>query len=137
MSRLRETVSIFKEDYFSKDYPKKVTDAYFRTALYTSTDDDGNPLDDRFTIKDLSKDCYKKFAIDFKKFIQMTKQKGINIYDLDPEDLGHNFFLTRNYHGSGFWDGDYEEETGKILTDISHKFGETYFYVGDDEKIYC
>jgi hypothetical protein len=48
----------------------------------------------------------------------------------------HDFWLTRNGHGAGFWDGDYEEELGEKLTAICKKMGSIDLYVGDDNKIY-
>ena len=37
---------------------------------------------------------------------------------------GHDFWLTRNRHGAGFWDGDWKTEDGRILTDSAHVWGE-------------
>ena len=36
---------------------------------------------------------------------------------------GHDFWLTRNRHGAGFWDGDWPAEHGRILTDAAHVWG--------------
>jgi hypothetical protein len=52
-----------------------------------------------------------------------------NAEDLEGEDMaraGHDFYLTRNRHGAGFWDGDYEKEKGERLTAASHPYGETH-----------
>ena len=49
---------------------------------------------------------------------------------------GHDFWLTRCWHGCGFWDGDWLE-AGNRLTAASHEFGEVTLYVGDDGLIYC
>jgi hypothetical protein len=49
---------------------------------------------------------------------------------------GYRFWLTRNHHGAGFWDGDYPKEIGEALTKLSHEFGETDAYVGDDGKLH-
>ena len=51
--------------------------------------------------------------------------------------VGHDLWLTQNRHGAGFWDGDWPEEIGERLTEISKKFGECHLYVGDDGKIYA
>lgn len=42
----------------------------------------------------------------------------------DASRAGHDFFLTRNRHGAGFWDGDYPEPAGRKLTDMAHVYGE-------------
>lgn len=39
---------------------------------------------------------------------------------------GHDFWLNRNGHGSGFWDGDWSEPAATILDQASHGFGEVY-----------
>jgi len=49
---------------------------------------------------------------------------------------GHDFWLTRNHHGAGFWDGDYQEPEATILTNASHAFGEFNLYIGDDGKVH-
>ncbi len=54
----------------------------------------------------------------------------------EPDQAGHDFWLTRNGHGAGFWDGDWPEEIGKKLTAAAKKFGETDLYVGDDGKLH-
>ena len=52
--------------------------------------------------------------------------------------VGMMFFLTRNRHGSGFWDspevwGEYEADR---LTEISHGFGEYEIYFDDGGMIH-
>jgi hypothetical protein len=57
----------------------------------------------------------------------------------DPEMVthaAHDFWLTRNGHGAGFWDGDWPDEVGRKLTALSKEFGEQWHYVGDDGLIY-
>lgn len=44
----------------------------------------------------------------------------------DFKQAGHDFWLTRNHHGAGFWDGDYPEPEGTELTKLSHSFGEVW-----------
>lgn len=43
--------------------------------------------------------------------------------DCNARQAGHDFWLTRNRHGAGFWDGDWPVHSAKILTDASHQFG--------------
>jgi hypothetical protein len=49
---------------------------------------------------------------------------------------GHDFWLTRNGHGAGFWDGDWPKEAGDRLTKACEEFGEFDLYIGDDGMIY-
>lgn len=49
---------------------------------------------------------------------------------LGAEQLGHDFWLTRNGHGAGFWDRFGGEQAGarhgSILSDAARPFGESY-----------
>ena len=104
---------------------------YIDTALWSSTDDRDRPIDDNHSVFDIDTDSLTKMREECSKFIDQT-------YDLISDDIaqaGHDFWLTRNHHGVGFWDGDWEDD-GDELTNISHSFGESYLYVGDDGKLY-
>lgn len=48
---------------------------------------------------------------------------------------GHDFYLTRNGHGAGFWDGDYEKAKGQRLTDACRPYGETHETFDQDTEI--
>jgi hypothetical protein len=49
---------------------------------------------------------------------------------------GHDFWLTRNRHGAGFWDRGLGD-AGRMLTEMAHPYGECALYVGDDALIYA
>ncbi len=53
-----------------------------------------------------------------------------------PERIGHDFWLTRNGHGAGFWDRGLGELGAKV-TDLAHSFGSVDCYAGDDGLIYA
>jgi len=38
-------------------------------------------------------------------------------------DAAHDFWLTRNGHGAGFWDGDWPKYQGDMFTNIAQSFG--------------
>ena len=68
--------------------------------------------------------------------------------DFQPEDhyigantsshqLEHDYIMTRNRHGCGFWDGDWEETWATRLTELSQKQYEIEIYLGDDGLIYA
>jgi hypothetical protein len=42
---------------------------------------------------------------------------------------GHDFWLTSQGHGCGFWAGDWIEPVATTLTEASKCLGERYFYV--------
>ena len=49
---------------------------------------------------------------------------------------GHDFWLTRNGHGTGFWDRGLPGDLGDRLTAATKLFRECELYVGDDNMIY-
>jgi hypothetical protein len=108
-------------------------ESYIETALWSSMDESnergGEPMDKNYARRDISPEAIKRMTEDCSEFEKL-------IVDLDPKHAGHNFWLTRNHRGAGFWDGGYPEDTGKRLTDAAHSFGECNLYVGDDGLIY-
>ena len=50
--------------------------------------------------------------------------------------IAHDLFLTRNGHGAGFWDGDWPEPEGSVLTLLAEEMGEAEPYAGDDGMLY-
>ncbi len=54
---------------------------------------------------------------------------------MTPEQAGHDFWLTRNGHGAGFWDGDWPEPYGDMLNQGAKCYGEFDTYLGDDGLI--
>lgn len=118
-------------------YGKNLLD-YVETALWSSVDDDGNPLDRKFSIDDIDEKALEKMQRDIDAFIEKAGPLLDDRYLENEHDsrIMHDFWLTRNRHGAGFWDGDYEERLGERLTEISRSFGECDLYVGDDGKIY-
>lgn len=122
---------------------------YVETALWSSTDnaDDsgGEPLDKNYTIDDLAPETLEAMIADCDKFRHenandigavIAKVGPYGHKPIDETDVAHDFWLTRNRHGCGFWDGNYPEPFGERLTEASKKFGEVSLYVGDDGKIH-
>lgn len=50
------------------------------------------------------------------------------------ETLGHDFALTRNGHGTGFWDRGYGK-VGDLLSDACRPYGPSGIYVSDDKTV--
>lgn len=111
---------------------KKLLASYIETALWSSTDENGEPLDSsKYADVEFSSDAISSMKQDIEDFIRQTETL------VEPtSQVMHDFWLTRNHHGAGFWDGDYPKELGEQLTTISHTFGECFIYVGDDKKFY-
>lgn len=56
--------------------------------------------------------------------------------DVDMLQAGRDFWLTRNGHGAGYWDGDWPEPYATQLTDAAKLCGSTDLYRGDDGRLY-
>jgi hypothetical protein len=107
---------------------------YIACALWSSTDEDGDSLD-QYDESDLSDDTLSEMESDCADFIEanasLLEQSG-----LSAEQAGHDFWLTRNRHGAGFWDRGLGK-VGEQLTEAAHVYGETGLLVGDDGKLYA
>jgi hypothetical protein len=77
---------------------------YIICALWSSVDDNGDPLDKNFVPEDFSEDTIEKFKKDCEDFCSDPKVK--KMIEGREEDAGIDFWLTRNNHGTGFWDYD-------------------------------
>jgi len=116
----------------------RFTQAYIECALWSSMDEStptgGEPLDTNYGVSDLASETLGSFERDCNKFqkenAEDLKQAG------NDEQNGHDFWLTRNHHGSGWWDRGYGE-VGERLTEATHKYKEVDLYVGDDGKVYA
>ena len=117
--------------------------SYIETALWSSMDDTGTPLDDsKYTDAELALETITRFKADCERFqaeyTKLIEPLDDQILRSFPPDshIPHDFWLTRNHHGAGFWDGDYPKAIGDELTDLAHSFGECGLYIGDNGKIY-
>ena len=107
------------------------TKAYFEAALWSSTDDEGEPLDAQYDVRDIDHETQRQMVKDCEKF----QHENSEYIDMDVSKAGHNFWLSRNGHGAGFLDDDWGGHSRELQT-ASKRFGEFNLYVGDDGKIY-
>lgn len=125
--------------------------AYVEAALWTGTsaDADGNvvPLDYlNFEVEDFTTEALAAMREDCESFL-LGYGETIRTLNYDATrsqccgepwsnfDLaGHDFLLTRQGHGAGFWDRGLGE-VGIELTNVSKAYGDTYVYVTDDETL--
>lgn len=114
---------------------REFTAAYSVAALWSSTDDDGEPLDgEKHADRRFSTATRKRMEEDCRAFF--TANRG-DIGD-NVEQAGHDFWLTRNRHGVGFWDRPevYGTEASERLTKASEAFGECDLYISD-RGLFC
>lgn len=120
-----------------------LTKAYFDAILFTEAHSD-NPELENITIQDFALKTLVEMKNDCTRFQTLVSQQNISLDDACKKDgqytpeeyAGHDFWMTRNHHGVGFWDGDWDEESAVRLTKIAQIFGEVNIYLGDDEKVY-
>jgi hypothetical protein len=114
----------------------KSAKAYVTCALWSSNDEStpqgGEPLDANFTADDIALETLEQMKSDCARF------QAENTEDIasDLERAGHDYWLTRCSHGSGFFDGDWADDVGARLTAAAHRYGEFTLYVGDDGRIH-
>jgi hypothetical protein len=125
---------------------KKASESFFRqylaTALWSSNDESnetgGEPLDSNYSIDDFTKESLRKARKDCDNFVAYAAEdleKLKEEHGADDGQNGHDFWLTRNGHGAGFWDRGY----GKLGDEISKKaksFGEAHIMVGRGGKLH-
>ena len=110
-------------------------EAYLTCAFWSELDANDEPLEDNYTLEDLDPKSLKKMIDDCNQFEDKILG-SLGDHEFDWVQVGHDFWLTRNGHGAGFWDGDHEKELGKELTKLAHSFREQVLYLGDDGKIH-
>lgn len=116
------------------------TEAYIATALWSSTDNSdetgGEPLDTNYGPWDIHPDTLSRMIADCASFQESEARHGFSTIDENLGQAGHDFWLTRNGHGAGFWDGDWPKDEGERLTKVSEAYGEFDLIVGDDGFIH-
>jgi hypothetical protein len=100
------------------------------------------PLDANYSVSDIADETLVRMVQDCQDFQDSQGETLERWYGETGETMeraGHDFWLTRNRHGAGYWDrwnGGAEGKIGQTLTDAAHTFGEFNLYVGDDGRVY-
>ena len=130
-----------------------ITKHYLITLLWTMPgDDDNENPGDSIALCDLSPETIENARHEVKLFVaacgplfDMAMVCYNDGYGQHPDAgsaeaaFGHDFALTRNGHGCGFWDRDNEglpRVLGEALTKACGAFPPVDLYVGDDGKAY-
>lgn len=110
-------------------------DAYLDAMLWTEEERLEKELGSPAGLVDLSFETITRVRKECKRFLTKEVKILINGHE---EQAGHDFWLTRNGHGAGFWDRTdiWDQEARDFLTERAKQFGEVSLYVGDDKKIY-
>lgn len=116
----------------------KFTQTYLGCALWSSNDGSdesgGQPLDLNYDFEDLAPITAARAWRQCRDFQWAARDliKGLE------EQAGHDFWLTRNGHGAGFWDRPevYGKEAAECLTRMAEACGSLDAVIGDDHLIY-
>lgn len=123
-----------------------VLSSYLETQLWTghldymtnTSEFNGEPLvsdsvlDSVCSVEDLSAEVLNSAREDVENFLDQVGEflhYFPNIEELSAEQMGHDFSLTRNGHGAGFWDRGLEE-LGQYLTTAANGYGSSSLYGG-------
>lgn len=110
---------------------------YIRCALWSSTDNTdesgGEPLDANYRAEDLESDTIAYMRTECSSFLEAhAGDIGVNY-----GQAGHDLWLTRNGHGTGFWDRDgvwpYD---GRRLAEAAQALGECCLLLSDEGTIF-
>lgn len=108
----------FKEDMNPLNFNiEEIANGYFETALWTEELDGVSIYDVDFDRETVEKEI--------KLFVMIA---GDWLEGFEHEStIGHNLWLNRNGHGSGFWDAvEVDNETGEKLSNVSKILGHDY-----------
>lgn len=136
------------------EYIEAVLDHYIVTALWSSMDESddngGSPMDENYGPEDIASDTLDTMRREVTDFLELIERDRPGVFDVmadtvwhDPHQVGHDFWLTRNRHGAGFWDRYYGDpgpgsatELGDYLTKWAKSYGSVDLYIGDDGAVH-
>lgn len=121
------------------------TQGYIEAMFFTDASDPDDGDLQHATFADLAPETLTKIMADCAAFRAGNAELLERAYELGEAQLcynetraGHDFWLTRNGHGAGFWDRGLGE-VGDALSKACGwrtKFGEVDIYLGGDDKVY-
>jgi hypothetical protein len=126
-------IDVYKLDAFTRQF--------LETALWAECDhdkEDSPPLDQDWDITDFSEETILKLKKDCDDFVESNRELLDEVSDtfhVDNGQHGHDFWLTRNGHGAGFWDRSYGT-MGEELTEACKAYGSVFLYI-QDGKVCC
>ena len=117
---------------------------YMAALWWSSTDGENGEIElDQYEPSEQAISVCREECRDFYDANEKDIDEAARRYDLSRGDgadtgydyAGHDFALTRNRHGAGFWDRGFGE-LGERLTKASHAAGGVNPYLGADELIH-
>lgn len=114
--------------------------AYTAAAMWTAADQNGDSLENDHEETDIDPASLaeqREQLIDFMRTNRALLAQAAEVRPgfLDASQIAHDFHLTRNGHGAGFWDRGLGE-IGDQLSDAAKGHGSAELYAGSDGKLY-
>lgn len=140
----RQNGKIMEHYAFSAAEISDATDSALETLAWCTPADydtgvmlDGIDADYSDAARETMRDMLDEFVSDDRvsRLFDLLTALGV---PFTPEQIGHDFVLTANGHGAGFWDRDYRPRPKAALdalSDIVRPYGEIDAYVSDDGQI--
>lgn len=111
-----------------KDYAE-FRNAYIECMLWADSEEENS---EPYNVHNFSERALGMIGADciyfYKNYSHLFIENG-------ARQAGHDFWLTRQGHGCGFWDGDWPQN-GEALDEAARKFSSICLVIGDDGKIY-
>lgn len=117
-----------------EDFQSAVNQA-LSTILFVSYDETGEPLDAEYTIADVSDELRHKVTVELGDFMKTNGKNSADLAGLDINQIAHDWVLSRNGEGTGFWDRDLGERGDRLDLEASKQL-EIRGYIGDDGQIH-
>lgn len=108
-------------------------DAYLEAALWTAMAPNGRPMDEYLTVDNFSNEAVDQAITECDDFVRANKEDLESIGTRAQH--GHDFSLSRNGHGAGFFDRGYGD-VGERLQEAARVYGSIEVYQGDDGLLY-
>lgn len=121
------------DKYDRARYLDTMASAYVVCALRATMDCDDQGNEIRFDDYEPSRMLLARARRDCRAFLRLA---GAQVYQHDASQVGHDFWLTRERHGAGFWDRGKGEYYEKTLTDLAHSFGDCHLWLSRG-KVMC
>jgi|SRR5882672_661127 len=117
------------------------TRGYVTCMFFTSTGSGDDDDLEHATLAELAPETWTRIETDCAAFQFIAPHMLTMACERDGYNAGragHDFWLTRNGHGAGFWDRDELEasDLGDKLSTIARRFGSCDLYRGDDNNLY-
>ena len=129
--------SIPKEAYMLFDGAiEKMTSNYLESALFTDEERLKEDVNDEYLDLEISNALKSNAKLDCTEFIKRCIESNITLDGYNLSQLGHDFWLTRNGHGTGFWDRkEIYRGNADDLSKIASTFGTVNLFIDSSGKI--